>query len=66
MDGEDVKIFEVRGEYKMSEDDSFKTAKSIALESAEKSLDIEVANYLRENFPNLNDNNVSEISTKFL
>ena len=66
MEDENVKIFKVRGEHKMSEDDSFKVAKNIALESAEKNLDTEVANFLRENFPNLNDDNVSEISTKFL
>ena len=66
MDEKNVKIFNVRGEYKMSEDDSFKTAKNIALELAEKNLDTEVKNFLRENFPNLNDNNVSEVSTKFL
>ena len=63
---ENLKIFEVRGEYKMSEDDSFKSAKNIALELAEKNLDTEVTNFLLENFPNLNDNNVSEVSTKFL
>ena len=44
MDKENVKIFEVRGEFKMSEDDSFKTAKNIALESAEKNLDAKVIN----------------------
>ena len=35
---ENVKIFEVRGEYRMSEEDNFKTARKFALESAEKNL----------------------------
>ena len=63
---ENVKIFKVRGEYKMSEDDSFKTAKNIALESAEDNLYTEVENFLRENFPNLDDIDIVDIEVKFL
>ena len=63
---ENVKIFKVRGEYKMSEDDSFKTAKNIALESAEENLYTEVENYLRENFQNLDDIDIVDIEVKFL
>ena len=66
MDGENVKIFNVRGEYRMSEDNSFKTAKNIALESAEGILDDEVTNYLRKNFPNLDDIDIVDIEVKFL
>ena len=50
----------------MSEDDNFKTAKNFALESAEKNLDAEVKNFLRENFNNLDDDDVLDISAKFL
>ena len=50
----------------MSEDDSFKTAKNIALESAEENLDTEVENYLRENFQNLDDIDIVDIEVKFL
>ena len=66
MENENVKIFNVRGEYRMSEDDSFKTAKNFALESAEKNLDAEVKHFLHEKFPNLDDNDIFEISEKFL
>ena len=66
MNVENVKIFSVRGEYKMSEDDSFKTAKNIALESAEENLYTEVENYLRENFLNLDDIDIVDIEVKFL
>ena len=63
---ENVKIFEVRGEYRMSEEDNFKTARKFALESAEKNLDAEVKSFLREKFPNLDENDISDISEKFL
>ena len=66
MESKAVKIFRVRGEYRMSEDDNFKTAKNFALESAEKNLDAEVKNFLRENFNNLDDDDVLDISAKFL
>ena len=63
---ENVKIFKVRGEYRMSEDDSFKNAKNIALELAEINLNTEIKHFLRKNFNNLDENNISEISEKFL
>ena len=66
MQNENVKIFKVRGEYKMSEDDNFKTAKSRALDSAEKNLGVEVENFLRERISNLDENDFSDISAKFL
>ena len=66
MDVENIKIFKVHGEYKMSEDDSFKTAKNIALDLAEENLDTEVESFLRENFPNLDDIDIVDIEVKFL
>ena len=63
---ENVKRFKVRGEYKMSEDDNLKTAKSRALDSAEAALYDEVTNFLREKFNSLDDNDINDISAKFL
>ena len=50
----------------MSEDDTFKFAKSVALESAEKILDADVKNFLHDKFKNLNDKDIDKISEKFL
>ena len=60
------KIFKVRGRYKMTEDDNFKTAKSRALDSAEENLNDEVTEFLREKFNNLDDKDIRDISAKFL
>ena len=66
MADENLKIFNSRGEYKMSEDDTFKFAKSVALESAEKILDADVKNFLLDKFKNLDDDDIDKISEKFL
>jgi len=66
MADENLKIFNSRGEYKMSEDDTFKFAKSVALESAEKILDTDVKNFLHDKFKNLDDDDIDKISEKFL
>lgn len=50
----------------MSEEDNFKTAKNISLDSAVKILDGEVKNFLRDNFKNLDDDDISEIIERFL
>lgn len=66
MADKNLKIFNSRGEYKMSEDDTFKFAKSVALESAEKILDADVKNFLLDKFKNLDDEDIDKISEKFL
>lgn len=66
MENENLKVFKVTGEYKMSEDDNFKTAKNISLDSALKILDGEVKNFLRDNFKNLDDDDIPKIAEKFL
>ena len=66
MKNENSKIFYVRGEYRMTEDDNFKTAKNFALELAEKNLYAEVKKFLQENFNNLDDDDILDISAKFL
>ena len=50
----------------MSEDDNFKTAKNIALESSLKSLDADVKIFLRDKFADLDDDDIVEIAEKFL
>ena len=66
MENKNAKVFYVRGEYRMTEDDNFKAAKNFALELAEKNLYAEVAKFLRENFQNLDDDDILDISAKFL
>ncbi len=66
MADKNLKVFNSRGEYKMSEDDTFKFAKSVALESAEKILDADVKNFLHDKFKNLDDDDIDKISEKFL
>jgi len=63
---ENVKIFNAKGEYTMSEDETFKTAKTIALDSALKNLDDDVKNFLHDSFKNLDDDDIAKIAEKFL
>ena len=63
---DNLKIFQVCGEYRMSEDDNFKTAKNIAYDSATEKLDDEVEKFLRDNFKNLDDYDIVDITIKFL
>lgn len=50
----------------MTEEDNFKAAKNFALESAEKNLDAEVKSFLQNYFNNIDDDDVLDISAKFL
>lgn len=65
-----IKTFSVRGEFKMSENDTFKSAKKFAFDSAVKTLDDEVKKFLSVNAKDfnveLNENDIVEISKKFL
>ena len=62
---EDLKIFEVRGKFKMSKED-FEIAKNVALELAEINLYSEVEKFLLETFQNLDDFYTHDILEKFL
>lgn len=62
---ETVKIFKVCGEFKMSKAD-FEIAKNVARELAKKNLYSEVKKFFRENFQNLDDDDIYDISEKFL
>ena len=66
MADKNVKIFNSRGKYKISEDETFNFAKSIALESALKSIDDNVKNFLRDSFKNIDDDDIAKIYEKFL
>ena len=66
MENENLKIFKICGEYRMTEEDNLKTAKNISLDSAFKILDGEVKNFLRDNFKNLDDDDIPKIAEKFL
>ena len=65
-----IKNFSVRGGFKMSEDDTFKSAKKFAYDSALKILAEEVANFLSGSAKNFNieldKDDIVEIGNKFL